>query len=113
MQDVSTRSSLSTAEYKVTGYSAVDKDLRVKTSCITILNCCYVCCSGAILLFIIVFVVVAYIRILCVSYIKCNNIPACVLTIVRCKSGFRQEALQVKETSWGSLTGRGCGQPNQ
>ena len=32
-------------------YSAVDKDLRVEMSCITVfLNCCYVCCSGAILL---------------------------------------------------------------
>ena len=35
MQDVSTRRYLSTAEYN-TLYSAVDKDLRVETSCITI-----------------------------------------------------------------------------
>ena len=35
----------------LTLYSAVDKDLRVETSCITILNYCYMCCSGAILLF--------------------------------------------------------------
>ena len=35
MQDISTRRSLSTAEYKVTLYSAVDKGLRVEMSCIT------------------------------------------------------------------------------
>ena len=34
----------------LTLYSAVDKDLRVETSCITVLNYCYVCCSEAILL---------------------------------------------------------------
>ena len=34
----------------VTLYSAADKDLRVKTSCITVSNYCYVCCSGTILL---------------------------------------------------------------
>ena len=33
-------------------YSAVDKDLRVEMSCITVSNYCYVCCLGAILLFI-------------------------------------------------------------
>ena len=49
MQDVLTQRSLSTAEYLVTLYSAVDKDLQVETSCI-IVNYCYVCCSETTLL---------------------------------------------------------------
>ena len=41
-----------TSGLDLTLYSAVDKDLRVETSCITFSNYCYVGCLGAILLFI-------------------------------------------------------------
>ena len=49
MLDVLTRRSLSTAEYLVTLYSAVDRDLQVETFYI-IVNYCYVCCSETTLL---------------------------------------------------------------